>query len=99
MGREYYYLEKEGPLYVTGIYNTHQNNPSFSHRINCTITQAAPLTVFVYINVGSHRISDQGPLAWRDLDGRELVFMNKQRPGRRYLYYYYVTTLLRIRGS
>ncbi len=34
-------------------------------------------------------------IRWRDLDNTELEFQNDKRPARRYLYYHYITTILR----
>ncbi|KAI9880842.1 MAG: hypothetical protein M1830_010437 [Pleopsidium flavum] len=45
--------------------------------------------------IAPHRIVSISPLTWKQLDGRELQFKNNQRPGSRYLYYHYVSTLLR----
>lgn len=34
-------------------------------------------------------------MKWRDLDNVELKFLNDKRPAQRYLYYHYITTILR----
>ncbi|MCJ1368314.1 hypothetical protein MMC16_007456 [Acarospora aff. strigata] len=39
--------------------------------------------------------SEGTAVKWRDLDNAELQFLNDKRPARRYLYYHYITTILR----
>lgn len=39
--------------------------------------------------------SEVTAVKWRDLDNAELQFLNDKRPARRYLYYHYITTILR----
>lgn len=46
----------------------------------------------VVINLGGSKVT---AVKWSDLDNVELQFLNDKRPARRYLYYYYVTTILR----
>lgn len=51
---------------------------------------------FVLLNTadGHHRVNDYGP-RYSELDGRELEFKTTERPGYRYLYWHYITCLLR----
>lgn len=38
--------------------------------------------------------ADSGIVKWKDIDGKELVFLNENRPARRYLYFRYIMTYM-----
>ncbi|KAI9716909.1 MAG: hypothetical protein M1812_005058 [Candelaria pacifica] len=44
--------------------------------------------------IGPHKVGGSGP-TYNSLDGSELEFKNDRRPGKRYLYYHYISTILR----